>query len=84
MARRTVPFRSRRQRPQPRRLDDGDWSAFMEAASDRRKPMSREQIIEAVKARNPHRWWRLQWDYKWLEKQMKRLGQNPEDARELL
>ena len=67
-----------------RRLTEVDVSAWNKAA-DRRKPqMDREQIIERIKARNAYRWWRLNHDYKWLERQMKKMGLSPQDARELL
>lgn len=74
-----------------RRLNDDDFEGMWEAATDRvtdafRKPrkMTREEIIAFVKQSNSYRWWRLQHDYKWLKRQMKKLGQNPDDARELL
>lgn len=70
--------------PNPRLLDDGDVDSFFAAAEARRPQLTREQIIAKIEARNPHRWWRIQYDYKWLCKQMKRMGLNPDDARELL
>lgn len=69
---------------QPRTLDDADYVSWFAAADRRTDPLSRDELIVEIKKRNPHRWWRIQYDYKWLRRQMKRLGQNPDDARELL
>ena len=67
-----------------RRLDDGDIDAFMDAAERRMRPITRDEIREHMRRKNGWRWWRLQHDYRWLRKQMKKLGLNPDDARELL
>lgn len=68
----------------PRRLREEDYYDFFTSAEGRKGAMTREQIIEYLERKNYYRWWRLRHDYKWLRKQMKKLGQNPDDARELL
>ena len=68
----------------PRRLKEEDVDMFLEATEQRPKPKNRDQIIEAIKANNAYRWWRLNRDYQWLRKRMKKMGYSPDDARELL
>jgi hypothetical protein len=48
------------------------------------KPKTRADIIAELKRRNPHRWWRVNHDYRWLKRRMKKMGYNPDDAKELL
>jgi hypothetical protein len=48
------------------------------------RPRTREDIIEAIKKQNSSRWWRLNHDFKWLKRRMKKMGLSPDDARELL
>jgi hypothetical protein len=72
---------------QKKRLDDEVVLSFFEAADERRrtkKPRNRDELIESIKKKNSYRWWRLQHDYKWLQKEMRKAGYNPEEARELL
>jgi hypothetical protein len=61
---------------------DAPYSPY-EAAYDR-PPKNLLQMQAAVARRNPRRWRRMQRDLKWLEKRMKKMGLNPEDARWLL
>lgn len=68
----------------PRRLREEDVIAFYEASDKRRPALGRDEIITIIRGKNSYRWWRIQHDYKWLRKQMRKLGQNPDDARELL
>lgn len=68
----------------PRTLNDADYVGFFEAADRRVKPKTREQMIAYIESRNAFRWWRLKHDYKWLKKQCKKMGLNPDEARELL
>jgi len=75
---------ARRKANKPRRLTEEDYVGFFEATERRTGPMTRDQIIEAIRQKNPYRWWRIQYDYRWLKKQVKKLGLNPDDARELL
>lgn len=44
---------------------------------------TREDVIRAVRRTNPIKYGQIMRDYKWLQKQMKKLGLNPEDARYL-
>lgn len=67
-----------------RLLTRDDVDGWNKAADQRKPAMTREQIIAYVESRNSHRWWRIQHDYKWLQKQMVKMGLNPNDARELL
>ena len=60
--------------------DDG-WDA---AADSRMRPRSKTEIVAALNQKNSYRMWRLRHDFKWLQRQMKKMGYNPEDARELL
>jgi hypothetical protein len=46
--------------------------------------LSRQKIREHMQIRNKWRWRRLVRDYGWLQREMKRIGLNPEDARFLL
>lgn len=61
-----------------------EFTSWFEEAELRKPHPSREAIIMRIKARNSYRWWRLQHDYKWLKRQCKKMGLNPEEARELL
>lgn len=45
---------------------------------------TRESIRSAIKSRNPVRFNRMMRDFRWMQKQMKKMGLNPEDARWLL
>jgi hypothetical protein len=65
-------------------LDDEMIDSFMKAADKRTGPRSKEEIVEIIKKRNGYRLWRLRKDYKWLQREMRRLGYNPDDAKELL
>lgn len=57
--------------------DDMPDEPFYQAAT-------RKHLQDLMARRNKWRWRRLNRDYKWLEKEMKKLGLNPEDARFLL
>lgn len=73
-------MRGNKKRP----LREEDVLGFFEATEHRSAPMTRDQVIAAIEKKNSYRWWRIRHDYKWLKRQMKKLGQNPDDARELL
>lgn len=45
---------------------------------------TRQQIRDYMNEKYKWRWRRLQRDYRWLERVMKKIGLNPEDARYLL
>lgn len=65
-------------------LDDAMVDSFMEAADQRKGPRTKAEILAIIKKRNGYRLWRIRHDYKWLQKEMRRLGYNPDDAKELL
>lgn len=72
----------------PRELWEGDYDGFFKAASTPNRDEPKGKTRDGIRARllldNPIRWRRLQRDYRWLEKRMKKLGANPEDARFIL
>lgn len=71
---------------QPRELTDEDRAGWNDAL-DRRaamKPQTVESVRALIRQRNPIRWHQLQRDIKWVEKEMKKMGLNPEDARSIL
>lgn len=75
----------RRNKTNQRRRTTHDEVIGWFTASDERQPtLTRERIIEKIKAKNAYRWWRLNHDYKWLQRQCKKMGLNPNEARELL
>jgi hypothetical protein len=65
-------------------LTESDVDSFLKAADERTKPKSIEQVREILRRKNPVRMARLQSDSRWLRRQMKKMGLNPEDARWLL
>lgn len=70
-----------------RDLTEDDRLAWYDAASEREKAIRPQTIADVqalVRNRNPIRWRQLQGHYRWLQKEMKRLGLNPEDARYML
>jgi len=70
--------------PKPRRLSGDDIASFYKAADNRTSPLTREEILARLQRKNSYRMWRIRYDFRWLQRQMKKMGQNPEDARELL
>jgi hypothetical protein len=52
------------------------------------QPRGQQRTIETVRKqirfKNPIRWIQLEHDIKWVQKEMKKLGLNPEDWRSLL
>lgn len=68
-------------------LTDEDYVGF-DAALDARaaqqlKPKNIEEVRTAIRRINPIKYRQVMSDYRWLQKQMQRLGLNPEDARYL-
>jgi hypothetical protein len=73
--------------PRPRPATDDDRAGWFSAATEADKPPAlntREQLITHLRHKNPVRVHRLRKDFKWMQKEMKKLGRNPEDARWLL
>ena len=76
---------SRLEKSTVRKLTDEDIDGFYAAAEKR--PMKERTIVniqEEIKLKNPVRWNRMQRDLKWLKKQMRKMGLNPEEARWVL
>lgn len=46
--------------------------------------VTKEALIAAIKEKNKYHWWRLNYDYRWLQRQLKKMGYNPEEAKDLL
>lgn len=67
----------------PRHLTADDIDGWMKAASQRNPPrkMDRRTLQDYLKAKNLRRWNRLQRELRWAEKELGKLGLNPEDAR---
>lgn len=68
----------------PRQLTDRDFAAWNRAASHQRGGMTKLQIQRRMQSYNFVRWNRLRRDYRWLQREMVRMGLNPEDASSLL
>lgn len=76
-----------RSKSERRDLTEDDRLAWYDAGSEREKAIRPQTIADVqalVRNRNPVRWRQLQGHYKWLQKEMKRMGLNPEDARYML
>lgn len=73
-----------KRKSQKRPLTSNDIERWLKAADSRSGPYSADEIVAYIKAKNPHRWWRINYDVRWMKKQMARLGLNPEDWKELL
>lgn len=67
----------------PRHLTQDDIDGWMDAASKRNPPrkLDRRSLQEYLKAKNLRKWNRLQRSLRWAEKELGKLGLNPEDAR---
>jgi len=73
---------------QPRDLTDRDIVSWDDALNTREggstRPQTMEEVRTILRRKDPIRWRRIKRDRKWIEKQMLKLGLNPEDARFLL
>jgi hypothetical protein len=71
---------------EPRFIGDDVIDGWLKAASQRKPPAKRDRatLRNYLHARSPWRWRRLQRDLRWAERQLLRLGMNPEDARWIL
>ena len=69
-----------------RSLNEGDREAWYEAQDKRQGPKfsTIEQVRAHLKKRNAPRYFDLMRQYKWLKKEMVKMGLNPEDARYIL
>jgi hypothetical protein len=76
-----------RPKGQPRNLTEADrigWADAQDSRESSMKPRTIEDVKALVRNRNPIRWRQLQGDFRWLQKEMKKMGLNPEDARYIL
>lgn len=75
-----------RRRYDRRPLTEDDLQSWQDAVTKRPtgKAKTEEDVKALIRNRNPVRWWQLQRDFKWVQKEMKKMGLNPEDARFLL
>lgn len=82
---RPEPYRT--SQPRPLTVEDRTgWADEQDKRGHRvsRTPQNLGEVRKLIKHRNPLRWMQLQRDFKWVQKEMKRLGLNPEDARYIL
>ena len=82
-------FKNKKPDPDPnvrRDLTDDDRLSWDNALSNRTfsKPRNLIEAGERIRLRNPVRWWGMKRDYKWLQKQLKNMGVDPDQARWLL
>lgn len=71
----------------PRDLTSEDRAGWANAQDARLKPPKVSTVNDVrrlIRNRNPVRWHQMQRDFKWVQKEMKRIGLNPEDARFML
>lgn len=70
---------------EPRRMTHTELGRLFDAGIQK-PPTSTtiEELRKNIRLRNPVRWKRLQKELRWVEKQMKKMGHNPEDARWIL
>lgn len=73
---------------EPRPLTDQDlagWDASLDVRAEMQlKPRTVEGVRALIRHKNPIRWKQFQNNHKWVQKEMKKMGLNPEDARYLL
>jgi len=75
------------QKNQRRDLTEADRLSWYDAGTSRsRGPADRtvQDVQALIRNRNPVRWRQFKSHYRWVQKEMKKLGLNPEDARYLL
>lgn len=72
--------------PQRRRVQSDEVIDWIAIASKREPPARRdkETLRNHLKNKNPRRWAALQYHLRWAEREMLKLGLNPEDVRWLL
>lgn len=64
----------------PRPATDDERLSWFNAARSQ-KPGNYDTVRKFLEAKNPYRWARIQSDQHWMEKQLTKLGLDPEDAR---
>lgn len=77
-----------RPRAEARDLNEQDILGWNTALDDREtspmKPRTREEVRTLIRAINPIKWRQIQKDIRWVEKQMRKHGLNPDDWRYVL
>lgn len=70
----------------PRDLTADDYASWDEALNARASmnPRTVASVRNQIRGKNPIRWAQLQRDLRWVAKEMKKMGLNPEDARYIL
>lgn len=64
--------------------DRTGWQEAMDSREQSIKPRTIQDVQALLRHRNPIRWNQLRRDFRWMQKEMKRMGLNPEDARYIL
>lgn len=65
----------------PRHPTEEEYMGWFEAAAQRKPTVSFQAAIKKIEISNPYRLWRLKRDFKWLQRQFKKAGIDPEEAR---
>lgn len=65
----------------PRLLNDKDIADFIGPMSKPPRPTTLDSLRGHMRSKNPVRWHRLRRDFAWMQREMRKLGLNPEDAR---
>jgi len=63
----------------PRFPTDDEVKAWLRSADSRQH--NAMNVRKELRRRNPVRWNRMQGDFHWMQKQLKKMGLNPDDAR---
>jgi hypothetical protein len=67
----------------PQYLGEQDIGSFDTATRARKPIRNQEDIWDYLKTKNPVRVHRMRKDYRWMQRQIKKIGLSPEDAREM-
>ena len=65
----------------PRALSDKDIDSFFKEQRKPPAPMTLNRLRTHMSRKNYARWRRLKKDFAWMQREMRKLGLNPEDAR---
>lgn len=66
----------------PEDMTPEDYASWDEALDNRQhKPQTREQVNKALRRINPIKMRQIDGDIKWVKRQVKKMGMNPEDWR---
>lgn len=73
--------RQLRTESETRRVTDEELEGWDEAAATRSSSVTQRRIVASLRRTNYFRYRRLCKDFAWMQKQLKKMGLNPEDAR---